>query len=209
MTDALISGLLAGYGVAIPVGAIGVLIVGLSARTSLPIGVGAGLGVATADGFYALLAVVCGTAVTGLIQPVAFPLRWIAVLVLVGLAARTAWTAWRAHRDPVNPRSGRFALCTPARAYAGLLGLTLLNPATVVYFTALVLGRRAGAARSLAESAVFVVAAFAASASWQLLLAAGGSVLGRALTGSRGRLATALVSSGVMIVLAVRLVVTG
>jgi hypothetical protein len=47
--DALVSGLLAGYGVAIPVGAIGVLILGLSARTSLRIGAGAALGVATAD----------------------------------------------------------------------------------------------------------------------------------------------------------------
>jgi len=51
--EALVSGALAGYGVAIPVGAIGVLILGLSARRSLPVGAGAGLGVATADGLYA------------------------------------------------------------------------------------------------------------------------------------------------------------
>jgi len=53
VTEALISGLLAGYGVAVPVGAIGVLILSLSARTRLLVGAGAGLGVATADGLYA------------------------------------------------------------------------------------------------------------------------------------------------------------
>jgi arginine exporter protein ArgO len=50
-----------------------------------------------------------------------------------------------------------------------------------------------------------VVAAFAASASWQLLLAGGGSLLGRALTGPRGQFATAMVSSAVVTLLAVNL----
>ncbi|HEY2672391.1 MAG TPA: LysE family transporter [Rugosimonospora sp.] len=206
MTDALLSGLLAGYGVAIPVGAIGVLIMGLAARTSLTVGAGAGLGVATADGLYALLAVAGGAAIAGLVRPVATPLRWIALAVLLGLAARTAWSAWRAHREAIAARPDRLALSTPGRAYAGLLGLTLLNPATMLYFSALVLGRQA-AARSLPDGALFVAAAFAASASWQLLVAAGGSVLGRALAGRRGRLVTALVSSAVMVALAVRLAV--
>jgi len=49
-------------------------------------------------------------------------------------------------------------------------------------------------------------AAFAASASWQLLLAGGGALLGRLLAGPRGRLATALVSSAVIVGLAVGLV---
>ena len=50
MSEALVAGLLAGYGVAVPVGAIAVLIVGLTARTSLRVGAAAALGVATADG---------------------------------------------------------------------------------------------------------------------------------------------------------------
>ena len=43
MVEALVSGLLAGYGVAIPVGAIGVLIISLAARTSARVGVGAAI----------------------------------------------------------------------------------------------------------------------------------------------------------------------
>jgi hypothetical protein len=61
VTEALISGLVAGYGVAIPVGTIGLLILGLSARTSLRVGAGAALGVAAADGIYALVAVLGGS----------------------------------------------------------------------------------------------------------------------------------------------------
>jgi arginine exporter protein ArgO len=53
---------------------------------------------------------------------------------------------------------------------------------------------------------LFVVAAFAASASWQLVIAGSGSLVGRVLTGPRGRLVTALVSTVVIIALAVALV---
>ena len=189
------SGLLAGYGVAVPVGAIAVLILGLSARASLLVGAGAGLGAATAA--------VGGAAVAGLIRPVATPFRWLAAVVLLALAVRTAVVAWRQHRDPQRAARADRGLDTPGRAYLALLALTLLNPATVVYFSALVLGRQAGAPRSPAASVVFVAAAFVASASWQLLLAVGGSAVGRFLTGPRGRLATALVSSAVITVLAV------
>ncbi len=84
----------------------------------------------------------------------------------------------------------------PLRAYAALLGITLLNPTTVIYFAALVLGSQGGPGTGAAERAVFVTAAFAASASWQVLLVSGGALLGRALTGHRGLLVTALVASG-------------
>ena len=70
------------------------------------------------------------------------------------------------------------------------------------------LGRQAGDALTAAGEVVFVLAAFAASASWQLLLAGGGGLVGRMLTGPRGRLATALVSSAVIVVLAVGLLLT-
>lgn len=195
MSAAFVAGVVAGYGVAVPVGAIGVLIAGLSARTSLRVGAAAGLGAATADGIYALVAVAGGAAVAGLIAPIATPLRWVAAAVLLGLAALTVRGAFR---KPGPARQERPA--TPLRAYLGILGLTLLNPATVVYFAALVLGG-AGQGGGL----WFVVGAFLASASWQLLIAGGGSLVGRLLTGDRGRMITALVSSAVIAILAIRL----
>lgn len=206
MNAALLAGLLAGYGIAVPVGAVATYLVSLTARTSLRTGACAALGVATADGLYALVATIGGSAVAALLRPVLGSLRWAAALVLVALAARGAVTAvrqYRGHRlatrsDPPPP--------SPARAYLGLLGITLLNPTTVIYFAALVLGTRVEDAVRPLEQGVFVFAAFAASASWQLLLAGGGALLGRALTGHRGRLTTALVSSAVITALAVRMV---
>jgi arginine exporter protein ArgO len=73
----------------------------------------------------------------------------------------------------------------------------------------LVLGHRAtGAAGSVPQQVVFVVAAFIASASWQLLLAGGGAALGRTLAGPRGRLVTALASSVLIVVLACLTILT-
>lgn len=190
---------------AIPVGAVAVLVISLAARTSLAVGAGAALGVAVADGLYALAAVLGGAALARLVEPVAVPLRWLAAAILLALAARTATTAVRHHRDAAPVGNEDTTLGTPARAFAALLGLTLLNPMTVVYFGALVLGRQAAGALAPAEGAVFALAALAASASWQLLLAGGGRMVGRALAGPRGRLVTALASSGVIAVLAVAL----
>jgi arginine exporter protein ArgO len=196
MSAPFLAGVVAGYGIAVPVGAIGALIAGLSARTSLRVGAAAGMGAATADGLYAAVAVAGGAAVAGAIAPVAEPLRWIGGLVLLALAG---WTTWAAIRKPGNGTRDERPT-TALRAYAGILGLTLLNPATVIYFVALVLGN-GGAGGGV----WFVIGAFLASASWQLLIAGGGSLIGRLLTGPRGRLATALTSSAVIAILAIRL----
>jgi arginine exporter protein ArgO len=197
VSAAFLAGVAAGYGIAVPIGAIGVLIAGLSARTSLRVGAAAGLGAATADGMYALVAVLGGAAIAGLVAPIATPLRWVAAGVLLVLAACTAVSAFR--KPGTIEQNKRPA--TALRAYTGILGLTLLNPATVIYFAALVLGR-GGAGGGV----WFVLGAFLASASWQLLIAGGGSLVGRLLTGERGHLITALVSSLVIAVLAIRLV---
>lgn len=207
MTGALVAGLVAGYGIAVPVGAVGTYLVSLTARTSLRTGACAALGVATADGLYALVAVVGGTALTPVLQPELAPLRWISALVLAALAVRGGAGALRRYRSPDAAPAARSAPPGPARAYLGLLGVTLLNPATVIYFAALVLGSRAVDELRPLEQGLFVLAAFAASASWQLALAGSGALLGRALTGRRGRLVTALVSSAVIAALAARMLV--
>ncbi len=201
----LVAGLAAGYGIAMPVGAVAAYLVALTARTSLRTGVFAALGVATADGVYALIAVCGGAVLAPALRPVALPLRWGSAVVLIALAVHGAVTAVRRHRGRRDGRERGAAAPGAARAYLGMWGMTVMNPLTVVYFTALVLGRQAAAAAGRADQAVFVLAVFAASASWQLALAGGGAFLGRVLTGSRGRLITALASSVLIGVLAVRL----
>ncbi|RZQ65796.1 LysE family transporter [Amycolatopsis suaedae] len=203
MIEALAAGLAAGYGIAVPVGAVAVYLVSLTARTSLRTGVSAALGVATADGLYAALAVAGGAALAPLIEPVAAQLRWGSAAVLIGLAGHGVVSGIRRYRSPAAEEPPVRA----ARAYLGLFGVTLLNPLTVVYFTVLVLGGQAEVAADAGERTVFVLAAFAASASWQLLLACGGALLGRVLTGRRGQLVTAVAAGLLVAGLAVGLVV--
>ncbi|MEU4114842.1 LysE family transporter [Kitasatospora sp. NPDC028055] len=203
MRAALVAGLLAGWGVAVPVGAVGAYLVALTARTSLRTGACAALGVAAADGLYAVPATLGGSGLAPLLVPVATPLRIASALVLLALAVRTAVTALRAPGTPA-------ALAAPTppgpgRAFLTLLGITLLNPLTVLYFAALILGDGPGSPAGPLARTVFPLAVFAASASWQLLLALGGALLGRTLAGTRGRRWTALGSAALVGWLAVRL----
>lgn len=204
MSDVLIAGVLAGYGIAMPVGAITILIITLSAQTSLRAGLAGAMGTATADGLYALIAVTAGAAVSGLLRPVAGPIRWVAGLVLIGLAAKSIIGALRRSRSSGDAKV--LQAKRPLRAYLELTGLTILNPLTIIYFSALVLGLRSDA-WTVADSIVFVLAAFAASASWQAVLALGGALVGRVLTSDKGRMGTVLVGNGVIVLLAIRLFV--
>jgi arginine exporter protein ArgO len=184
LVDAAIAGALAGYGVAIPVGAIAVLIIETAARRGVRIGAAAGLGAATADGIYATLAGLFGAAIAVALAPWSVPLRWLSVVVLVGIGGRGLLLAARGRPTDADVVAGADGVARDAasgsalRTYAGFLALTILNPMTIAYFAALVLGLPAvqgGAGARL----VFALAAFIASASWQLLLAGAGGLLHR------------------------------
>jgi threonine/homoserine/homoserine lactone efflux protein len=218
VTAELLAGVLAGYSVAVPVGPMATYLVALTARTSVRVGVAAALGIATVDGMYAVAATLGGAAAAQFVRPALGVLRWLSVAVLAAVAARALWSGLRpvaAQRlsgtgtvsgTPIPPTRPAPTL-SPARAYATLAGLTLVNPTTLISFVALVVGLRAGSAPSALGETLFVAAAFAASASWQLLLAGSGALLGRVLTGVRGRQVTAVVSGVLIGALAVRLAV--
>lgn len=219
MIGAIVAGLVAGYGIAIPIGAVAPALVVLTARTSWRTGAAAALGIATADGGYALLAVLGGSALVNVVRPISEPLRWLAFLVLVVLAVRVGYVGIREFRrtgstalaetdrsPSENRRTDRMS--RPSAAYLGFLGITVLNPATIGYFAALIMGDP-GSFTIPFEAGAFVLAAFVASASWQLLLVGGGVALSTALTGRRGRLVTALVSGVLIAALATGLLIFG
>ena len=110
-------------------------------------------------------------------------------MVLLVIAALTLAHALRG----AEPRR-EAAPMRPWAAYALFVAITAVNPATVVYFAAIVLGNQ-DLVSTAAEGAVFVLAAFVASAAWQLALATGGAALGRVVTGPRGRRITGVVSA--------------
>jgi arginine exporter protein ArgO len=52
-----------------------------------------------------------------------------------------------------------------------VLGMTLLNPITVTYFTTLIMGMSADSSQSSASAILFISGVFLASLSWQSFLA--------------------------------------
>jgi len=205
---ALVAGIVAGYAVALPVGPVASYLVGLAARHPWRVGTAGALGIAAVDGGYALVTGLSGTLVAGLVEPIEGPLRIASAVVLVALAARGALAAWR-QRTTSNGEARAETLTAP-RAFARFVMITAINPGTVLFFAVIVTGGAVtgglpdvGAAGRIMIAAVFGTAAFLASASWQLALALGGTLLGRVLSGPRGRLGTALASSAMMLALAV------
>lgn len=194
MIDAAVAGLLAGYGLAIPVGAVAVLMVNMAAATSFRTGAAAALGAVTADAGYAVAAVLGGGSLAVAVRPVLGPLRWAAFAILTAMAARVLVTALRRRPDDAAD-AGAHPPITPLRAYVTYLSLTALNPWPALYFVTLAFGQHAQQPMNGTESLVYLSAITLASASWQLLLAGGGRLLGSALTSRHGRTATAAVSS--------------
>jgi arginine exporter protein ArgO len=200
-----LAGLLAGYGIAVPLGAVAVLIVSLASRTSFRVGAAAGAGAATADFAYAAVAATSGYGLTGLLRPFTGTLRLGGAAVLAVLGVGGLRAAWRARADGATAREAGVARI--GRAYIGFLGLTLLNPLTVLYFAALILGGQAPV-NAPGSAAAFVLGVFLASLSWQLLLAGAGAALHRSGFAT-SRFWTGVLGNALVIGFAVRLALAG
>ncbi len=198
MITAFLAGLVAGYGIAIPVGAVAAYLITLGAAHGFPTAAAGGLGAASVDALYAGMAVTLGALLAPLIMTVATPLRWLSALVLVGVAVRMIVLGLRPRSGSDQPPDAP----SPGRAYTTVFVITLVNPATVVYFAALVGGSTASFG-NMSEAVTFVLAAGIASASWQLLLAGAGAGLGRVLTGPAARRWTAVAGAAVVLALAI------
>jgi len=172
----LLEGVIAGYGIAVPVGAVSIIIFTTGMKSGFRRGFAAGAGAATADLLYAAAASAAGSALVLLLQPVTRVVRVAGGVVLVLMAAWGLAQVFLRRGQDAGDATG--APATGARAaYAQLLGITLVNPLTVVYFAALILGRDNGRDLLPLDRLAFVLGAAAASLSWQTLLAALGSLL--------------------------------
>jgi threonine/homoserine/homoserine lactone efflux protein len=201
MLEPLVAGLLAGWGVAIPLGAIGVMVVDLGMRAGFRPAAAAAAGVATADLLYAAVAAAAGAAAARVLAPHEHVLQLVSAAVLacvavLGLAAL--------RRRAATPEAAAYAGGPPARVYARFVGLTSINPTTVAYFAALIAGLPAVSSASATAKAVFVLAAGAASLSWQLALAGAGAALHHRLPPS-ARIVTAIAGNAIVLALALRM----
>lgn len=225
MIEAFLKGLGAGYGIAIPVGAVAVLIVEAGIRRGFRIAESAAAGTASADGIYATVAAAFGAALADVLVPIARPLRAAAVVVLLAIASRGMVGVLRERaRDTrlqmAAPRSAEPGPRTSApsepvapagpprsarRTYVAFLAITLANPMTVIYFAALIIGLQA-TGTGPTEKAAFVAGAFSASLSWQTVLAVAGAVLHHRL-GSGLRTAVSLIGNVIVLAFAASIAV--
>lgn len=183
----LASGLLAGLGVAMPLGAISVLLLGEGITRGFGRSVPAATAVGVVDALYAALAVLLGAVAAPLIAGWSPWPTVVGGVALVGIAAAGLWRSRAAAPEAADagPHDGpgwhRFAV---------LFGLTAINPATLVYFAAITVGL-ADLLRTPAAGALFVGGVGVASLSWQLVVVAVGGALGSRAT-PRARRATAV-----------------
>jgi len=185
----------AAYAIAIPVGPIAVLILRTGVRRGLRAAAAAGAGAATADLLFATIAMLFGAAASGFLAPILPAARIVAAVALAVIAVRGLLAA----PEPLEPETGG---ARTGNTYLLFLGLTMLNPPTVIYFVSLAIALPEVSA-DLASRAAFVVGAFLASLSWQEVLALGGAMLHGRLTPRLHR-TTAIVSSIIILALAAR-----
>jgi len=164
----LIRGFALGFAIAASPGPIFFLCLRRSLLRGWLTGLVSGLGVATADAFYAAVAVFgVAAVVTTTLAPVA---RWLALagglaLVFIGIRAVVSSPATR-EATTSTTRTGL------AWAYTSILGLTITNPATIISFAALAAALGAGLSGSWTRPALVVAGVGLGSTSWWLILAA-------------------------------------
>ncbi|MDN4476676.1 LysE family transporter [Demequina sp. SYSU T00192] len=167
------AGFVAGLAVAMPLGAVGLLILRESMAQGLRSGLAAAAGVASVDLVYCAVAVGVGAYFVDALQPWMTTIGVVSGVVIIGIGVTLLRDALR----PPAIEAGETVAGRPWRIYARFVGLTALNPATVVYFLAL-----AGVVTTVTTAAygpaVFVVAAGVASLLWQAGLAIAGAAIG-------------------------------
>jgi threonine/homoserine/homoserine lactone efflux protein len=188
-------GALTGLAVAVPLGAVGLLLVQEGARVGARRAWPAAAGVATADLLYCAAVLVFGTAVSPALRGIA---PWPAVISGMTLVALGAWGVRRARRAG-EPATETSDAAGSGRRYLGYLGLTIINPATATSFLAVTTGLPFGGSGA-GGALAFAAGVTAASLAWQSLLVAAGGVLHRRV-GAAARSITVLAGNALIVCL--------
>ena len=200
---ALVAGVAAGLGIAVPLGAIAVLLIGEGVAHGFRAGAAGAIAVGTVDTLFCTAAILLGQVAAPVITSWG---RWPALAGGTALLAIAAVGIGRAVRrlgaeSDADPPAGG-----PWRRFALFLGLTAINPATLVYFAAITVGL-AHLLQTPLAAGVFIAGVGAASISWQLLIVAGGALLRGRLT-TRARRITSLVGNVIIAALGIAMLVT-
>ncbi len=170
-------GLLLGLSIAAPVGPIGLLCIRRTLAYGRGTGLLSGLGAATADGFYGMVAAFGLTFISQFLEAQSVLLRITGGLFLCYLGVTT-------FRSKPPKRAAETSRTGLVGAYLSTLLLTLTNPATIFSFV-LIFAGLAPTGLNYAQASVMVLGTFVGSALWWLLLSSGVSLFRRQLTPRR------------------------
>lgn len=197
------AGAAAGLGVAMPLGAVGVLLIqqGMRERRGA---VAAAAAVAVVDCAYAAMATALGPLVASALSGVEAWVRLVSAAVLSVIAV-SGLLASRRPRPAVTSAgedTGTGTGTGPMRTFTRFAAITLINPTTALYFAALTTAQGATLSTG-AAGAVFVGAVFLASFGWQQLLVAASGFAGTRISDT-ARAWTFRIGYGLVAVYAVR-----
>jgi threonine/homoserine/homoserine lactone efflux protein len=173
----LLRGFALGFAVAASPGPIFFLCLRRTLQRGRLYGLVSGLGVATADGFYAAVASLGVAAVATAIASGRRPLALIGGAVLIVLGARTLLERRQELKEA--PATTGTSL---AWAYLSTLGLTITNPATIISFVALAATLGLGSGAGLMKPAVLIGGVLLGSVAWWCVLAVAASLMRTRLT---------------------------
>jgi len=198
--EPFVQGLIAGYGIAIPVGPIAILIIELGIRKGFSAAFCAGAGAASADLVYATLASLAGTFLVSILRPYSSVIHTVSALVLIGLGL---WLLIQGRKKSGN-KVDEFRVSSPSAAYFFVFGLTLLNPLTIAYFTTLILSLRSNIVNSPGNIVLFISGTFLASLSWQSIVASAGG-FGHERLSPTLRLLTVAIGNSIIVLMGILL----
>lgn len=172
----LLRGLIIGFSIAAPVGPIGVLCIRRTLTEGRLSGFVTGLGAATADGIYGAIAAFGLTFISNILIHQQGWIRLMGGFFLCYLGIKTFLTS------PLKPTSSIKNIAFSSN-YASTFFLTLTNPLTVLFFTAVVAGLGVGSSMGNFFSAgTLVLGIFIGSTLWWLLLSSGVGIFGEKLS---------------------------
>jgi threonine/homoserine/homoserine lactone efflux protein len=167
----LLRGVVIGFTIAAPVGPIGVLCIRRTLAEGRVSGLLSGLGAATADGLYGLVAAFGLTYVSRILVGYQSWIRLVGGLFLCYLGLRTFVSKTAESAQQVK---GEGLL----RDYASTFFLTLTNPMTIISFAAVFAGLGVGSATGdYGAATLMVLGVFAGSAAWWFVLSGGVSLI--------------------------------
>lgn len=195
------AGAAAGLGVAMPMGAVGVLLIqqGMRERRGA---VAAAAAVAVVDCAYAAVATALGPLVASALSGAEAWVRLVSAAVLAVIAVRGLLASRRPGPAVASEGTGTGTGTGPVRTFTRFAAITLINPTTALYFAALTTAQGATLSTG-AAGAVFVGAVFLASFGWQQLLVAASGFAGTRISDT-ARAWTFRIGYGLVAVYAVR-----